>query len=191
VFTGLDPWEGMAQRPMSLNGYSWVEGRVSNLIDSTGMQGETPEDFADCVESHISGIGHIRSCQVLCDRNYPGALQGLQRAACRAGCRGNYQLRNRRRDEAIDAIRAVENNVFPIESQRGVDDFVRLSNTVANIVENELSDYLYVMNGLLLGYRSSGDLSVIVTAAVAQDLEDQIKIGWNGLHCDYDDRTTG
>ncbi|MCC6614048.1 MAG: hypothetical protein IT320_11270 [Anaerolineae bacterium] len=38
IFTALDPFEGMAQRPMSLNGYSWVEGNVPNLIDPSGMQ---------------------------------------------------------------------------------------------------------------------------------------------------------
>ena len=30
VFTGRDPFEGFWQRPMSLNGYSWVEGNVPN-----------------------------------------------------------------------------------------------------------------------------------------------------------------
>lgn len=30
VFPSLDPFEGTTQRPMSLNGYSWVEGNVPN-----------------------------------------------------------------------------------------------------------------------------------------------------------------
>lgn len=30
VFTALDPFEGLLDRPMSLNGYSWVEGNVPN-----------------------------------------------------------------------------------------------------------------------------------------------------------------
>ncbi len=34
----LDPFEGMAGRPMSLNGYGWVEGRVINAVDPTGRQ---------------------------------------------------------------------------------------------------------------------------------------------------------
>ena len=37
VFTGRDPFEGMAQRPMSLNGYSWVEGNVPNAVDPSGI----------------------------------------------------------------------------------------------------------------------------------------------------------
>ncbi|MCB9456134.1 MAG: RHS repeat-associated core domain-containing protein [Anaerolineaceae bacterium] len=36
VFTALDPFEGMAGRPMSLNGYSWVEGNVVMWVDPSG-----------------------------------------------------------------------------------------------------------------------------------------------------------
>gem|GEM_PF-2355200 len=37
VFTSLDPFEGMTQRPMSLNGYGWVEGNVINRVDPSGL----------------------------------------------------------------------------------------------------------------------------------------------------------
>ncbi|MCL4248817.1 MAG: hypothetical protein KJ065_11790 [Anaerolineae bacterium] len=37
IFTALDPFEGVAQRPMSLNGYSWVEGNVPNAGDPSGL----------------------------------------------------------------------------------------------------------------------------------------------------------
>lgn len=36
VFPSLDPFEGGLGRPMSLNGYSWGEGNVPNLIDPSG-----------------------------------------------------------------------------------------------------------------------------------------------------------
>ncbi|MDX2139882.1 MAG: RHS repeat-associated core domain-containing protein [Chloroflexota bacterium] len=36
IFTSRDPFEGMAGRPMSLNGYSWVEGNVVNWNDPSG-----------------------------------------------------------------------------------------------------------------------------------------------------------
>ena len=51
VFTGLDPFEGMAQRPMSLNGYSWVEGNVPNRVDPSGFILEQPDQFAPCALS--------------------------------------------------------------------------------------------------------------------------------------------
>lgn len=37
VFASLDPWEGLAGRTMSLNGYSWVEGNVVNATDASGQ----------------------------------------------------------------------------------------------------------------------------------------------------------
>jgi RHS repeat-associated protein len=36
VFLSLDPFEGITQRPMSLNGYSWVEGNTPNKLDPSG-----------------------------------------------------------------------------------------------------------------------------------------------------------
>jgi RHS repeat-associated protein len=38
AFTARDPLKGMAQRPMSLNGYMYVEGDPVNTIDASGMQ---------------------------------------------------------------------------------------------------------------------------------------------------------
>ncbi len=37
VFNSLDPFEGTMQRPMSLNGYGWVEGNTPNVADPSGM----------------------------------------------------------------------------------------------------------------------------------------------------------
>jgi RHS repeat-associated protein len=38
VFTSLDPFEGTRSRPMSLNGYAYVEGNVPNWTDPSGLQ---------------------------------------------------------------------------------------------------------------------------------------------------------
>jgi RHS repeat-associated protein len=43
VFTVLDPFEGIPDRAMSLNGYSWVEGNVPNATDASMMIYETPK----------------------------------------------------------------------------------------------------------------------------------------------------
>ena len=37
TFLSLDPFEGVQNRPMSLNGYSWVEGNPVMLTDPSGM----------------------------------------------------------------------------------------------------------------------------------------------------------
>ena len=44
TFTALDPFEGMMDRPMSLNGYSWVEGNPINWSDKTGAYPCVDED---------------------------------------------------------------------------------------------------------------------------------------------------
>ncbi len=36
IFPSLDPFEGVASRPMSLNGYSWVEGNPVTNVDPSG-----------------------------------------------------------------------------------------------------------------------------------------------------------
>ena len=48
AFPSLDPYEGSAMRPMSLNGYAWVEGNAVNRTDPSGMWGEKPEDWDSC-----------------------------------------------------------------------------------------------------------------------------------------------
>jgi RHS repeat-associated protein len=42
VFPSLDPFEGLFDQPMSLNGYAWVEGNPINLTDASGMCPENP-----------------------------------------------------------------------------------------------------------------------------------------------------
>ena len=42
IMTALDPYEGDAGRPMSLNGYAWVEGDPISNADPSGMQTNNP-----------------------------------------------------------------------------------------------------------------------------------------------------
>ncbi len=53
VFSGLDPFKGLRDRPMSLNGYSWVEGNVPNGTDPSGMIYELPQMYANCMAGFI------------------------------------------------------------------------------------------------------------------------------------------
>jgi len=55
VFASLDPFEGMNNRPMSMNGYSWVEGNVANWIDPSGLCPELSDEvynMADYLHCH-------------------------------------------------------------------------------------------------------------------------------------------
>jgi len=59
VFASLDPFEGINSRPMSMNGYSWVEGNVANWTDPSGRQTYDPdrsisavaECYAECLDN--------------------------------------------------------------------------------------------------------------------------------------------
>jgi hypothetical protein len=78
--------------------------------------------------------------------------------------------------------------------------FYLLSNTVATLVKDQLWDYLYVMNALLLGINSPGTINTALTA-YANDQSNKIdnsrnsysgesniiRIGSMGIHCDYRD----
>jgi hypothetical protein len=43
----LDPFEGVRDRAMSLNGYSWVEGNVPNAVDPSGSCPANPVTIFD------------------------------------------------------------------------------------------------------------------------------------------------
>ena len=53
VFASLDPFEGKTYTPMSLNGYSWVEGNVANWSDASGLTRQLAEllNYASCNQS--------------------------------------------------------------------------------------------------------------------------------------------
>jgi hypothetical protein len=60
VFTALDPFEGMMQRPMSLNGYSYVEGNPITNSDPSGKQ-------RDCSADKLKNCALEGSeCEVIC-----------------------------------------------------------------------------------------------------------------------------
>ncbi len=48
TFLSIDPFEGMASRPMSLNGYMYVEGDPVNMVDASGLIGELPSMWDKC-----------------------------------------------------------------------------------------------------------------------------------------------
>jgi hypothetical protein len=45
IFTSLDPFEGIPDSPMSLNGYSYVEGNPVNRRDPSGECPQNPHPF--------------------------------------------------------------------------------------------------------------------------------------------------
>jgi RHS repeat-associated protein len=47
-FFSLDPIEGDMANPMSLNRYAYVQGKVPNMVDPSGMIAETPKAWDAC-----------------------------------------------------------------------------------------------------------------------------------------------
>lgn len=59
VFPSVDPFEGVIQRAMSLNRYSWVEGNPVNSNDFSGLrpcQGSNCSECLDKIENRLSGF---------------------------------------------------------------------------------------------------------------------------------------
>ncbi|MCA9903417.1 MAG: hypothetical protein KC547_06140 [Anaerolineae bacterium] len=64
IFTALDPFEGMAGHPMSLNGYSWVEGNAPNSTDPSG-------DCPVCIVVIIAGGILLGGCNLQSEPEQP------------------------------------------------------------------------------------------------------------------------
>ncbi len=56
IFPSLDPYPGTIGRPMSLNGYSYVEGNTPNRTDPTGMCSKTQSDCTVFKRDHRAFI---------------------------------------------------------------------------------------------------------------------------------------
>jgi RHS repeat-associated protein len=56
VFPSLDPVEGTARQPMSLNRYGYVAGNVVNAVDPSGRIMESPERWASCKPQYQQDI---------------------------------------------------------------------------------------------------------------------------------------
>jgi RHS repeat-associated protein len=75
VFASLDPFEGMADRPMSLNGYMYVEGNTPNATDASGNCIDY-QIFATLLVLLWSGLGRQSSGTTDCE-GFIAELRGI------------------------------------------------------------------------------------------------------------------
>jgi RHS repeat-associated protein len=208
AFISLDPFEGVMQRPMSLNGYSWVEGNTVNATDASGafasLNSANPLALLNSLNScsygsSLSGNNCVQNCAYA----YAFDTTGLLMSNCLATCNRNETLD--RRNTAVQATLAwlqAEYGAFPNPNvynpenedcefnpnRRGLNEFVALSDKVAELT-NSVDDYLYVMNTVLLRYESSGDFGTVVSVGTSRSWANGFCIGSEGLSHEYWDGT--
>jgi RHS repeat-associated protein len=174
TWASLDPFEGIYDRPMSLNGYSWVEGNVSNAIDPSGFSTEEPlpTDFVGCLSDSLPNCSN--------DCSGSGIFYGL----CLSHCR------SKSRETLVTTIRPIL--VQLMEGLLDIDKFYLLSNTVAELMGDDTRQYLNLMNRLLAGIDSEWNLNTALTMSQNNDNGQlrTIPIGDTGMHCDYRDGST-
>jgi RHS repeat-associated protein len=94
----LDPWEGMVERIMSMNGYAWVEGNPISYADHTGAFIEPPyspcsrvlrptfTDDVDTVQRYIDCLTELRRPEMYCPPPYrplrPGEMPRMSVPSC-------------------------------------------------------------------------------------------------------------
>jgi RHS repeat-associated protein len=92
TWASLDPFEGIHNRPMSLNGYTWVEGKVMNAIDPTGKiwwEGSIPsitnlvnQNLVTSVVSHAIQIAFaVTTFPSIYHAEYRANAEGTQRTS--------------------------------------------------------------------------------------------------------------
>jgi RHS repeat-associated protein len=107
IFTTLDPFEGLHQRPMSLNGYSWVEGNPIMNTDPSGTStclGASEASLCSdpLIPSYIKDTIGCNEQDALCrDPLIPGYIK--QSAGCWSGNSQWYQ----------DCYRSCESRIHP------------------------------------------------------------------------------
>jgi RHS repeat-associated protein len=74
VWLSLDPFEGLVDRPMSLNGYMYVEGRVSNSTDPSGMMPDPSTRYIYSCNCGWLDLGHVHGQGAGWGRYYNRAL---------------------------------------------------------------------------------------------------------------------
>ena len=158
VFTSLDPFEGVPDRAMSLNGYAYVTGNPVNLVDPSGL---LPSSIISLINDFTCGAFFKQATQEPqssgCDMPYE---EGVAVLAYAAGREGNGT------DRASAALMLMEMNAYRTP-RRGVTGQWTLigATSQAEFIANALRDYQYVASehqinlaGLMVsGYRSSCD----------------------------------
>lgn len=121
MFSALDPFEGVPNRPMSLNGYSWVEGNPVMLTDPSGFVAcdtKTGEERENCLNTIYDSL------QDLADKGNLVGIYAPYSGFGEAATLLNHYLHGGGSDKTLNFYR------FPTELINRVGD--EIGNTFAN-----------------------------------------------------------
>jgi RHS repeat-associated protein len=143
TWASLDPFEGIRDRPMSLNGYAWVEGNVMNGIDPSGL---CATEDKDC-QTYVRGTEAAYGVQVLSDQqssmsqidyqnfcNEFSDMLGLSQPADKLNWTG---------DEVIDVFRAfaIFDNAYQKPGLTNYDQWTTHNNPIKIVKLPELPNF--------------------------------------------------
>jgi len=165
VFASLDPFEGVHGRPMSMNGYSWVEGNVANKIDPTGRDCESWHELmygttGGCLPKNANCSPDVirkRNCLALMNEINSGNIPSYEHAIGCYTCDLNITLLDVNRVE--DYRKALQNLVNDGQiSQDDMNRYVQLFSTLNPIIIP--ADIAWGDDGYIEGAGGSADLLV-------------------------------
>lgn len=134
TFLSLDPFEGTMQLPMSLNGYSWVEGNTPNMADPWGLCGWSDYETLKIFMPQLMDAAHRWNRIALGDcANPTDSCNPVRTLEC--------QCKTGLSDEAFAALMAA---IIHNEN--------RLAIGTAPLTISEIPIIYYEMGGIMLGF---------------------------------------
>jgi len=187
IFTSRDPFEGMAARPLSLNGYSWVEGNVVNGVDPSGMV-PMPNSQGFCPHGYVNVSGN---CAPIVIRDSICSANDLLQA--RTAADPTMPSSDTILDLWLTQIKArclLENGDSSLEK------LAKLSDFVAGAYANDPRGYMDLMSQIVIGTYAGAGAAVrsLIAGGCAgwgretRDCpESDLQLTDSGFHLDFQD----
>ncbi len=173
IFPSLDPFEGTIGRPMSLNGYSYVEGNTPNRTDPTGMCSKTQPDCTGLIGNPLAFWACINgiawppkpnptpptrtptATPTPCDMRAQNGINVLAATAIAETDAGGSLSQN---NEAVAALMLMQVNSFRAGSWRQLGTFAKQNKTPETIIaDTRQTQIMEIANLMVEGYCQSGN----------------------------------
>lgn len=182
TFLSLDPFEGMANRPMSLNGYNWVEGNVPNRRDPSGLVFLTFDDGPHTNDNRILDILRDNNARATfffhganIDLSNQSSMDIVWRVVTEGHRLGNHSYEHTDLsvlclDKVVQSVIATENNIRQV-LQRYKTAQMHSFNSLPQSRRNYIDDIIEKGTGLFRA--PGGDITGYQAAALNCQLYDE------------------